>query len=255
VTGWPCRCPAQVSINTTGNNPAASAMLEVASSNKGFLPPRISLVSVSDVTTIPSPATGLLVFNTNASITGGSGAGYYFFNGSKWVRLASGTMHYIGEQYGGGYVFWLDETGEHGLIAAPADQGPAGGTAWFNGTYKVTGANADGIYAGRNNTDKIVASQGTGTYAATLCRDYSYSSGNVFFGDWYLPSKYELNLMFQNRSVIPGFNYSYGIYWSSTEGTTNPSQQAFDQEFAGNSGIQDESPKDWPDQVRCIRKF
>ena len=30
--------------------------------------------------------------------------------------------HFIGEQFGGGIIFFIDETGEHGLIAAPEDQ-------------------------------------------------------------------------------------------------------------------------------------
>ncbi len=246
----------QVAINTDGSAPASSAMLDISSTNKGLLPPRVGLISIADVTTIPTPAVGLLVYNTNASISNGYGQGYYFFTGLKWSKLASNTTHYLGEMYGGGNIFWLDETGEHGLIAATADQGPSAGIHWYNGTYKITGANADGVYAGRYNTDKIIASQGNGSYAATVCRDYTYSSGNVFYADWYLPSKYELNLMYQNRTLLASFNYSIGIYWSSTEGTVNPTQQAFDQVFMnGGDGTQDESPKDWADQVRCVRKF
>lgn len=251
-----CEARSQVAVNTDGSTPAASAMLDVSATNKGFLPPRLSLLSVTDITTIPSPAAGLLVYNTNSSIAGGNGAGYYYFSGTKWIRLASGTQHFIGEFYGGGNIFWLDETGEHGLIAAMADVGSATGTRWYNGTYKVTGANADGVYAGIYNTDKIIASQGVGTYAANLCSDYIYSSGNVFYSDWYLPSKYELNLMYQNRTSLAPFNYSYGVYWSSTEASGNPSEQAWDQVFmTGGGGYQDESQKDWEDQVRCIRKF
>lgn len=46
------------------SSPDVSAALEVDATNKGFLPPRVSLTGVSDNTTIPNPATGLLVFNT-----------------------------------------------------------------------------------------------------------------------------------------------------------------------------------------------
>ena len=52
----------QVGIGTT--TPHSSSVLEMKSSSKGFLPPRIALTSVSDATTISSPATGLLIFNT-----------------------------------------------------------------------------------------------------------------------------------------------------------------------------------------------
>jgi hypothetical protein len=53
------------SIGTT--TPDASAKLEVSASNKGFLPPRVTLTSASDTTTIASPATGLLVYNVGSS--------------------------------------------------------------------------------------------------------------------------------------------------------------------------------------------
>jgi trimeric autotransporter adhesin len=76
-----------VSINNTGNLPAASAMLDISNPNKGLLVPRVSLTSINDVTTVVAPATSLLVFNTNASIVSGDGVGYYYFNGFVWVKL------------------------------------------------------------------------------------------------------------------------------------------------------------------------
>ena len=79
-----------VSINTTGVAADKSAMLDVASSSKGILIPRVALVSTTDVTTIPSPAISLLVFNTNTAMIGG-GVGYWYFNGSIWKSLTTGT--------------------------------------------------------------------------------------------------------------------------------------------------------------------
>jgi len=64
---------AQVKI---GDNPATidpSAVLDLESTNKGLLPPRLALQSLQDATTIPTPATGLLVYNTNAGLKGGTG--------------------------------------------------------------------------------------------------------------------------------------------------------------------------------------
>jgi len=75
----------QVAINSTGANPDASAGLDVSFTNKGVLIPRIALTSATDNTTISSPATSLLVYNTG---TGGlSPAGYYYWNGSQWVQF------------------------------------------------------------------------------------------------------------------------------------------------------------------------
>jgi hypothetical protein len=61
----------------------------VTSSNKGFLPPRVTLTSITDNTTIPNPATGLLVYNTGNNV--GLVAGYYYWNGSSWATIATAT--------------------------------------------------------------------------------------------------------------------------------------------------------------------
>ncbi len=79
------RSTAQIALNTTGNDPHSSAALDIDYSNKGLLIPRVALISETDVTTIPSPATSLLIYNTNASLP--YGVGYYYWNGTKWVKL------------------------------------------------------------------------------------------------------------------------------------------------------------------------
>ena len=77
---------AQTGIGTT--TPNASAKLDVFSTNKGFLPPRVTLTSVSDGTTIASPAEGLLVYNLGSV---GLQAGYYYWNGANWATIATAT--------------------------------------------------------------------------------------------------------------------------------------------------------------------
>jgi hypothetical protein len=88
---------AQVKV---GNNPTTidpSAALEIESANKGFLGPRVSLQSGTDATTIPNPAKGLMVYNTNSafSSTTGQGTGYYYNDGTpaspRWIRFSSGV--------------------------------------------------------------------------------------------------------------------------------------------------------------------
>lgn len=77
----------QIGIGTT--TPDASAALEISSTNKGFLPPRVALTANNDIVTIPSPATGLLIYNTAISGTfpNNVSKGYYFYNGLKWIPL------------------------------------------------------------------------------------------------------------------------------------------------------------------------
>jgi hypothetical protein len=93
---------AQTGIGT--NTPHNSAKLEVAATDKGFLPPRVTLTSVTDATTIPSPATGLLVYNNGNNI--GLAAGYYYWNGTSWATIATAsspdqTVDYVAVQSSG----------------------------------------------------------------------------------------------------------------------------------------------------------
>ena len=74
----------QTGIGTTTPNP--SAKLDVYSTNKGFLPPRVTLSSAIDATTIASPAEGLLVYNLGSV---GLQAGYYYWNGANWATIAT----------------------------------------------------------------------------------------------------------------------------------------------------------------------
>ncbi len=72
--------------------PDASAQLTLGSTSKGFLPNKVSLSSTSDASTVASPATGLIVYNTNAAISGGYGIGLYMNTGTSsspvWGQLA-----------------------------------------------------------------------------------------------------------------------------------------------------------------------
>jgi hypothetical protein len=146
---------------------------------------------------------------TNLAVTGtGTTASPYIVNAKA---------HYIGESYGGGIVFYVYDNGQHGLIAATADQST--GMRWNAGTDTHTMALANGVGAGKANTAIIIANQGYGdgsTYAARVCNEYSVTVGGVTYSDWYLPSGYELNLLYLQKSVVGGFTADIG-YWSSTE--------------------------------------
>jgi hypothetical protein len=49
--------------------------------------PAASLVNINDVTTVPNPQSGLIVFNTNPDTVNGVGVGYYQFNGNVWSKV------------------------------------------------------------------------------------------------------------------------------------------------------------------------
>ena len=76
-----------VGINDDNSAPNASAMLDVFSANKGLLIPRIALTSTTAAAPVTSPETSLLIYNT--ATAGDVTPGYYYWSGSKWVRLVA----------------------------------------------------------------------------------------------------------------------------------------------------------------------
>lgn len=112
---------AQTGIGTT--TPHASAKLEVNATNKGFLPPRITLINGTDNSTIPNPATGLLVYNTGNNP--GLVAGYYYWNGTNWATIATATGSGVSSSYLRGSRSTAQTTGlsTNGLVVfTQADQ-------------------------------------------------------------------------------------------------------------------------------------
>src|SRR5690554_5516449 len=209
--------------------------------------------------TIPTAADGSetkVTAGTNVTVTGtGTTASPYVVNATS-----GGSTLAIGDSYQGGIIFWLDATGQHGLIAATADQST--GIQWYNGTYRYTGTAGDGLYAGAMNTAMIVATQmadnQSGSFAAKVCADYSVTVDGVTYGDWYLPSKEELDLMYQNKATIDatagvngGSGFASDFYWSSTEANNSTAwAQYFD-----NGGQFNFSKNTSSTRVRAVRAF
>lgn len=159
--------------------------------------------------------------------------------------MAAAVPYAIGDTGPGqGIVFFISADGEHGLEAAPPSDQSAEGIQWSNGSYTVTNAVRNGVNAGHYNTERIIINQGAGSYAAQLCANYRGGG----YGDWYLPSKRELNLLYGQKAVVGGF--AIGLYWSSTE---NNSYSAWSQNF-GN-GPKFDSDKRGTPRVRAIRAF
>jgi len=149
----------------------------------------------------------------------------------------------VGDKFGGGIIIFVDDTGEHGLITAPNDQ--SNRAEWGCNGILVGASN---LTDGMTNTKKIVDRCGRRT-AARMCDTLTIGG----FTDWYLPSQYELNLIYQNAIAIG--NLSSGVYCSSTEysqreNTTNCWNQNF-----GKNGKQFYWDKNRKYFVRAIRKF
>lgn len=76
-----------IGINSTGATPAASAMLDIVSTNKGLLIPRVALTATNVASPVTSPLTSLLVYNTATAGTSPNNVfpGYYYWSGAAWT--------------------------------------------------------------------------------------------------------------------------------------------------------------------------
>ena len=160
-----------------------------------------------------------------------------------WRLPAAPVTYSVGDKGpAGGLVFSIDAEGLHGLEAAPEDQ--TEGTSWGCYSTLLPGAYDTQVNAGPQNTGNTVAGCADAGHAAKLANNYWLNGYN----DWYLPSKDELNLMYQQREQLGSF--ADEVYWSSSQLSRF---LAWSQYFA--DGTQDAARKYLPQRVRAIRSF
>ena len=246
---------AQVGINT--ETPDASAALDITSTTGGLLVPRMTETQRD---AINPAATGLMIYQTDGT------AGFYYYNGSSWegyysknevdVLIANlqPTTYNIGDIVNGGVVFWLDSTGQHGLVVAMSDVATSvqwgcyltdlpnvSNIPYNNGVPAGLGAE---IGDGFNNTNDILTDCPTAP-AALAARSLG--------AQWFLPSAKELNQMYINKTTlegVSGFTAFSNYYWSSTEFDGNV---AWEQNFS--NGFQSFLNKSNTSGVRAVRAF
>jgi YHS domain-containing protein len=126
-----------------------------------------------------------------------------------------------GEAYGGGFIIYLDESGEHGLIAAEIDQSE--GIIWNNGPYCIkTNVTAMKVGSGQANTTRIVSILGLGNYPAKICDDLTLNG----FTDWFLPSLEEFDCIWKKLSAADlKYNLKGQFYWTSSEAIMSESTE------------------------------
>lgn len=205
-----------VGINTTGTTPDASAALDIDYPDKGLLIPRVALTSTTDVITIPAPATSLLVYNSNAAMTGGA-LGYWYWDGVTWVQ-ALGPQGPIGATGPAGPQGPIGLTGATGATGA---QGPAGPLVPISpaANISITG------------DQTMLATAWTNVPALSL--NYTPTNANVFviftisgFGFTYSNSNVEFRVLV-NGVPIGGANSKVSIDNTFDGVTTTPWSTAF----------------------------
>ena len=211
-------------LSLTGNALTATIAGNITASTN------TTLTSLSNLKTLGTITTGIWSATTIDIAHGGTGLTKAGLSGQALTTSAAGTLtwtyvseltgaHYIGESFGGGIVFYVYDNGKHGLIVSTEDQGTE--VKWYNGgTYITTNAFRDGVNAGLLNTERIILIQGAGNYAAQIAANYKGGG----YGDWYLPSAYELGLLHIQRALFfTGSNVIYN-YYSSNENPSNNKQ-------------------------------
>lgn len=125
---------------------------------------------------IPSPATGLLIWNTNTSVMGGYGVGFYFFNGSIWQKQQVISNLDIAYDTGGAGV-GKDITADSGVVTIQGEDGLV-----IVGTY-AAGISIDSETSGQGTKlffNPSTASFRTGIVDGTQWDDTNL--GNYSFG-------------------------------------------------------------------------
>lgn len=152
----------------------------------------------------------------------------------------------IGDEYQGGIVFYIDKSGEHGLIAAPNDQTTE--KVWWGPNSNTMALSPTD---GQSNTKKIVeyfrAEPLKTPTAAERCDTLSLGG----YSDWYLPAIDELVLLHNERSIVG--NFLVGDYCSSTEMREDDAYSVHFKPIKRVEFYYNKKDKDY--FVRCIRKF
>jgi hypothetical protein len=175
------------------------------------------------------------------------------------------TSYQVGDLAIGGIVFYIDETGQHGLVAALEDLTEGATDPWwygFNGYEwgcygtSISGADGQAIGTGYQNTLDIVnqacTTENGGITAAQAALDAEING----YSDWYIPSKDELIEMYNtignggSEGNIGGFVDDGWPYWSSSEFNSYVAWYVyFDGGYTGGDG------KGNAGRVRVIRAF
>ncbi len=191
----------------------------------------------SDTASCTAANEGTLRFNTITKMFEGC-------DGTEWGSLSLTPFYAIGDTGpAGGIVFYITDGGLHGLEAAPTDQST--GVEWGCAGTDITGAEGTAVGTGAQNTAEILAgcTQG-GIIAAEIADAYTLNGHD----DWFLPSKDELNLLYQQKEDVGGF--AVVNYWSSTEASSSLAWSLY-----FSDGFQYDDGKDDTLRVRPVRAF
>ncbi len=161
---------AQTGIGTT--TPHASAKLDITSTDKGFLPPRMTS---AQRLAILSPAAGLMVYQTDAT------TGLYYYNGSAWIYIINSTTNIVSVVNGGTGTNTSTGTGSVVLNTSPILITPNLGTPTSATLTNATGLPiSTGVSGLGTNVASFLASPTSSNLISALTDETG--SGRLVFG-------------------------------------------------------------------------
>ncbi len=155
----------------------------------------------------------------------------------------------IGQTYQGGIIFYVDATGQHGLLASPMDQSLS--AIWGCFGTDIPAAAGIAVGTGQANTTAIIKGCSEVGTAANICDDLNLGG----YTDWFLPSKDEVNLMYNNLYLKNIGNLYSNKYWSSTQMSTKVAFFSFFTTDVIAAPTASDSYKSNQYHVRAVRAF
>jgi hypothetical protein len=197
---------AQVGIGTSSVN--ASAKLQIDASNKGFLPPRVGLTGTTDVSTIASPATALLIYNFATAGTAPNNVtpGYYYYDGTKWVPFRQTAT------FGSAYLAATANVAVDGTTNLASITLPTTGTYLINSTMRVTSNAAVGLQSAVGFLSEttapgtpLIGSEINGAYVGSGA---SFITGGNFAGTFlYTCTSAPRTIYFVGKAIIGAMDF------------------------------------------------
>ncbi len=213
---------AQVAINNSGTPPQASAMLDVQSTSKGLLTPRMTKTQRQ---AIHAPSTGLLIYQTDSS------RGYYYNNGTadapQWQRLGQLTLPFEDSSFAAPYthvfkittswahyspaIYGLTSSQEGIAIQGENNSGATSGTGIMGKTNTNAGTGVVGIHVHMSGAGSGVSGQSSSTTGTGVEGSANGDTGENFgvYGSALSPDGYGV-FGHAKRYGVRGNSYSGG---------------------------------------------
>lgn len=194
---------AQVAINNTGAAANSSAMLDIVSTDKGLLIPR-----VADTTSVSSPAVGLLIYRTN------SPQGFFYYSGTKWQRIGTSIDLPISIANGG--------TGSttKNFVDLTTNQTVVGLKTWGNLATFNAGLSSIGAALNLNVSSNFATNINTGTSNGAVNIANGTTGGNaISIGNTIGATSLNLRVGTGNFSLDGAAGSTYSLGASTTTGT------------------------------------